>query len=78
MRRIAPLLFAAAVTGCAEKTHVDLGGGGTFAAGEALHVWSGHRPFEAAHVGWSGDVEHLEEPLEWTSTLPMPAADART
>ncbi|MEN0065180.1 MAG: hypothetical protein AAGA48_23755 [Myxococcota bacterium] len=50
-------------------------GGGHFAPGDVVTIWSGHDPNTSVVTGWEGDVDWLDDPSEWTTTLTMPSAD---
>ena len=49
-------------------------GGGSFAAGATVHVWSAVDPQAAIVTGWTGGVG-LGAPAEWNSAFVMPEAD---
>ncbi len=50
-------------------------GGGAFAPGAEVHIWSGHDPGHARLVAWMTDDAELEDPGEWHTRFVMPEHD---
>jgi len=51
-------------------------GSGAYPVGATVHVWAALDPADQLLSVWSGDDAVLAEPLEWHTTLVMPARDA--
>ncbi len=48
-------------------------GGGTYSAGDTVHIWSKEYPLTDVFDKWTGDVQFLEHDDEWHTTVIMPA-----
>lgn len=51
-------------------------GSGIYPSGSTVHVFAAVQPQNQLVTSWTGDAGLLDDPLEWHSTLVMPAADA--
>ncbi len=50
-------------------------GGGTYHAGDTVHVWAKEFPANTVYDKWTGDIALLERPSEWHTTLVMPPSN---
>lgn len=48
-------------------------GGGTYSAGDTVHIWSKEFPLTDVFDKWTGDVQFLEYADEWHTTVIMPS-----
>jgi len=53
-------------------TVIDGYGSGSYEAGDTVHIWSEAYDNTKTFSTWSGDIQYLESPKEWHTTLIMP------